>query len=237
MKTTAVRGVIIKDYLVFPFSDDYAALLKARIPMLRVKAQGIKTVRQLLTAAGYQLVTKDWTEIQDRLCARLAEAIDGKAEKTKFTVINESEDVVRDAVEKVREEMSRYSHRAEFKILRKGISKSGKILRNKPDAPEGVWGAQITCKFDPEMEIIDGAFAAAAPATHECELVVGHRKLILAHMPPLRSMKSPYLHLRVGSVNPEDTENDILASSENVLTPETKLAIKSFALQLLTKFA
>jgi hypothetical protein len=236
MKSDVVRGVLIKDYLVFPFSGDYPRLLKSRIPMLRIKKDGIKVAKQLLARKGYRLVTREWSHIEARLRDSIAIKVDAQVKGSRFLVQDEEESTVRDRVEAVRTEMARFSHRCEYHLERKGISAKGKVLKDKPNAVKGIWVALITTKFDPELEYIDATFASITSPLIESTLVLGSRKLIMSSLPPIHHSKAPYLHVRLSSLDPDGTETETLASFEGLLTSELKDDIRSFALHLLNKF-
>lgn len=227
----SVRGVVMKNHLVFPFVDEHILLLKARIAFPCVKLEYRSVVRELLAKQKIQLVTKDWSEVGPQLIANLAAKTGAKQKRNQFLIYNENEDVVSEAITTIRETLSRFRINVTFRKEARSVSKTGKLLRAASDKATTIHVGLMTFKFDPDQELIGSMYTPISTST----LTLGGRAIILSRMQKQKSLKEDALHIRLSSINSDGTEIEVLSSFDTLMTPETKLSLRAFALDVLNR--
>lgn len=233
MASNKVRGVVIRNHIIFPFTEDLQALLKARIPFTCIKQEFEPQLTSLLRRAKLKLVLRDWRDIEPQLIERLVEKTGAKHRKNEFLIYDREEKVVQNGIYAIQVALSKFKQSTQFLIDRRNLSKTGKILKTRSDTGDAIYVGKVTYTFDPDQDVI----GSAVEPVYEVPLQLGSRRIVFAHMKKLRATRADAVHIRMSSAELDGTEIEVVGSFDHLIDADAKLTIRAFALDLLSRFS
>ncbi len=226
-----VRGVVIKNHIVFPFAEDQRSLHDARIPFRCIKVETLRTARELLTRAKIRLALAKWEDVGPVVISRLAAKTGAKTKKNQFALADEDEDVIREAIHVIRTELAQYHIAVEFLVEKRSLSKTGKLLKKASETGPAAYYGLVTFRFDPDQEPVNSTLEAI----QEASLTLGGRRITLSHLKALKSVRGDILHVRLSTADASGVEIEPLSTFDLPITADTRLTLKAFAFDIINR--